>query len=431
MGIVSKGGLRPATTIRLSFSMLAGAVLIWSLVGFPFVASMLNALGLPSTDIVIIARMLVLVISLVLIAAGLASRRFPSNAPFLLFLLFFAVYTMRLAHDTVYVPHLLGRASYMYWAFAIGASFVPALALALYARYLDINRLYHPLMLLSAVVMLLALRAGGTEMLGSAGDIVETGRLRLESLNPISLGHVGASVVVLAYWRARMLEKDLSGMLASLALGALGLYVIFATGSRGPLVAMILAIAFFEAVKGGRAAILLAIAAMPLLATLTVDIDQLEAVLGTNLFTRFETAVAGTDASSTGRLAQLASSWEMFLNAPLLGAALEDPTFKIYPHNIIVEAFMATGIFGGTMLIVLLGLTVRRAFQLARSNPEVSIYGALFVQYIVAAQLSGSIYTSASAWVLLGLLVGLKSPITFSSSTRDVFLPEQRSLSRP
>lgn len=407
-------------TIRLRFSMLSGVLFLWSMVGFPFVASTLSALGLPSTEIVIVARMIVMAICFVMIGAGLASRRSPHNAAFVLFLVFFAVYMMRMVYDTVYLSHLLGRPGYIYWAFGVGTCLAPALAIALFARELDIIRLYRPLTLLSAVILVLAIMAGDTMVESVAsGDTYDSGRLALDALNPISLGHVGASVVILIYWRVRMLGDGIGGMLLSLALGLLGLYVLFATGSRGPLVALVLAIVFFEAVKGGRAAIFLALFAAPFLATLAFDVNQFEAALGTNLFSRLDTAIAGTDQSSIGRVSQISSAWQMFLDAPLFGAALEDPAFGIYPHNIFVEAFMATGVFGGMMLIVLMGMTGFLAFQLARSNPGLSIYGALFVQYFIGAQLSGAIWSSSTLWVLVGCVAGLAVRRSSSAGRTD------------
>ncbi len=395
-------------TFQLRVSRLVGALFLWSMVGFAFVASTLNALGLPSTEMVVGARMMVLAVCLVMIGAGLASRRSPHNAAFVLFVVFFAAYFMRIAYDTAFVPHLLGRPGYIYWAFGGGVCFAPALALALYARHLDIIRLYRPLMLLSAFVLLLAITVGDTIVESiESGQTYDTGRLALEALNPISLGHVAASVVILVYWRVRMLGSGLGGSLLSLALGVLGLFVLLVSGSRGPLVAMILAIVFFEAVKGGRAAIFLGLAAAPFLTALTFDVDQIQAALGTNLFSRFETAIAGTDESTIGRMAQLSSAWEMFLDAPLFGAALEDPAFGIYPHNIFVEAFMATGIFGGAMLIALLTSTGWLAFRIARSNTTQSIYGALFVQYLIGAQFSGAIWSSSTLWALVGCVAGL------------------------
>ena len=397
--------------VRLRFSTLAGALLLWSIIGFPFVASTLNMLGLPSTGIVIVARTIVLAMSVVMIGAGLALRWSTYNAAFVLFLAFFAAYMMRITYDTVNPSHLLGRPAYMYWTFGVGVCFVPALALALFARHLDVIRVYRPLILMIVVVLLLAIWGGSTRMVGSQGDEFDTGRLALGSLNPISLGHVGGSLVILVYWRVRMLGEGFARMCLSLGLGLLGLYVLFAAGSRGPLVALILAVMFFEVVKGGRAAIFLTVAAAPFLAGLTFDLAWIEPVLGTSMFSRLDTALDGTDASSAGRLAQISSAWEMFLNSPLWGAALEDPTFAIYPHNIIVEAFMATGIFGGTMLIALLGMTIWLAFRLARSNPFLSVYGALFVQYAVAAQFSGAIYTSSTTWAMLACIVGLQSTL--------------------
>ncbi|MEO0700111.1 MAG: hypothetical protein AAFY81_10435, partial [Pseudomonadota bacterium] len=248
---------------QLRFSIVAGVVLLWSLVGFPFVASAVNAVGLPSTGIVIAVRGVVAAVCLALIVVGLVLRRSPASLTYALLLAFFAAYAARIGYDTAFSPQLLSRPAYMYWAFAIGVCLVPALALSLFAPYLDVARLARPLLILSGFVLLLALVAGDTMLEGSAGGSFDTGRLGLTSLNPISLGHVATTVIIIVYWRIRMLRVVGSSLLASLTLGVLGVYVLLATGSRGPLVALIIAILFFEAVKGGRTVVFLSLAAAP------------------------------------------------------------------------------------------------------------------------------------------------------------------------
>jgi len=422
-------------TIRVRYFHIVGLIFIWSLVGFPMLASSVNALGFQSTNIVIAVRAVIAGICLVLLLSGLLSKRAPKNFIFQALLVFFALYAIRLTVDTGYAPETLSRPSYLYWAFTFGVCLLPAIALAFFARHLDITRLYVPLIACAGLVLIIASFAGVTELEGSAGDVFDTGRLGLQSLNPISLGHVAVTTVILAYWRVRMMGGELRWKLLSCVPLILALYVLFASGSRGPLVALILGILFFEFVRGGRAAIVLAVLAAPILPSLAIDASALDSALGSNLFSRFETGLFAGDAASQGRLYQVSSAWDMFLSSPVFGGGLEDPTFGIYPHNIVVEGFMALGLFGGTLLIVLLGYTGLKAFQIARQDYALSLYGALFFQYLVGAQFSGSLYTSSVLWALLACIAGLQ--LHYSSSTSkqpsrnaSVLTRDQASVSR-
>lgn len=394
-------------TINMRYSFIVGAVFIWSVFGFAIVASALNLLSIPSTGPVFIMRAMVAGLSLVLLFSNPSLRIPTRNFAFLTFALFFVVYALRVAYDTAFEAHLLARPAFFYWAFTIGVCLVPAAALGMYAQQIDLKRLYWPLMGVGTIILVIAIFFGGTIMKGSLGDTFDSGRLMLESLNPISLGHIGASVLVLGYWRMRMSGVRLANMFFTLTACALGGHVMLATGSRGPFVAFILAIVFFEVVKGGKAAVLLILATAPLLATVTFDLQEFENILGTNLLSRLDSAIATTDASSTGRIAQVASAWRLFLDAPILGSRLEDPAFGIYPHNIIVEAFMATGVFGGITLILLLFIAAFQALKIAKRDQNLSLFGALYVQYLVGAQFSGSIYTSATLWAMVACIFGL------------------------
>ncbi|MEE4213010.1 MAG: O-antigen ligase family protein [Parvularcula sp.] len=353
-------------------------------------------------------RAIIAVLCVVLVAWTMTYYRSRGSITFHLFLLFFAIYSIRIAYDTAFDPFPLGQPDYYYWAFAIGVSFLPALTLSLLATHLDIAKVALPIVLMGSVVMALAIWFGDTIVRNASGQTYDTGRLALESINPISLGHVGATVFLLIYWRVRRGSIGLVAFLFWLAAALLGFYGVLASGSRGPVIAMICGLLFIELIYGGRTLIILSIISAPILAILTIDISRLEASLGTNIFSRFETAISGTDASSLARVEQLSSAWSLFLNNFAFGSSLEDPVYRIYPHNIIVEAFMALGIFGGMLLIALLFSTCLRAFRLARSDAAQSAYGALFIQYMVAAQLSGGLYGSSAMWVLLGCIAGLQ-----------------------
>ena len=58
------------------------------------------------------------------------------------------------------------------------------------------------------------------------------------------------------------------------------------------------------------------------------------------------------DNSSVERFDQLRGGYNQFITNPLFGDFLEERVSKEYPHNLILESFMATGIFGGSLFLV-------------------------------------------------------------------------------
>jgi len=406
--------------IHFNYAFFAAVLFFWSLLGYPFFASTALALGLDTSLLMIGLRGAFVLLCVVLILFHPKSRSHESTLTFWLMTAFFLVYCLRLAFDTAFDPAALRQSPFYYWSFTIGVSFLPAITLSMYVNYLNIKKQSPALIGGGIIILLIAVAVGGTIVRSTSGEIYDTGRLSLEALNPISLGHVGATVIVLGYWRQRMLGGSFAGLCLWLPTVMLGFYVVLAAGSRGPLVALIFALLFFEAVKGGRTLLVLSIAAVPLIAVLTIDLSQIEKFFGTNIFSRFESAVLIGDASSQARIEQIESAWRLFLDHPFFGAALEDPSYGIYPHNVVVEAFMAVGVLGGFLLVILLCVCIFQAFQLARSNSVLSVFGALLIQYIFAAQLSGGLYGSSVMWALVGCMAGLQGRHLKSSVTAKV-----------
>jgi O-antigen ligase len=116
-----------------------------------------------------------------------------------------------------------------------------------------------------------------------------------------------------------------------------------------------------------------------------------------------------TISNGEGRLAQYANSFILISESPLTGGYLEDPKFMVYPHNIFLESLMSLGIIGGILIVYLIYKSVRNAILLSRKNPGYKIFTALLIQYVVAAQFSGSLYTSTAMWALIGFFCTVNS----------------------
>src|SRR5205807_9266535 len=80
-----------------------------------------------------------------------------------------------------------------------------------------------------------------------------------------------------------------------------------------------------------------------------------------------------------------------------------------YPHNVVVESFMATGVFGGIAFTLLLSATCFQAWRLLIYNPARAWLGVLFFHALVASLFSGALYLSYQLWYLIGAVVATSS----------------------
>jgi len=414
--------------MRLTYAGFVAVIVVWSVSGYPLVAGLAAMLGIDNrmTSIVMRATVLALAV-LVLLRPSPKSARRPW-LPMLLFFLFWAMYVVRMALDTILGTGELGRPALDYWTFGVGTSFLPASALLLARSLPEPRQLVRWTLWTSFAALLLGVVLGQTSVIGPNEIGYDTGRIGLESLNPISLGHVGATVFLITYWKLRSSRSLLVAKVASLAAASLGLAGIGLSGSRGPLIALLVSVLFIEASKGGRAIIWKAAIMLVPLLTLSVDLMALDKFFGITIFARFQSAIELSDMSALGRTEQIASAWRLFLDHPVLGATLEDPAFRIYPHNIVVEALMATGIIGTAFLIGFLLSVLSRAFKLAKTKNDYTEFAALFVQYLVAAQFSAGLYLTNTMWAMATLVAAVSIQHATIAKLTNQELPQSKPL---
>lgn len=115
----------------------------------------------------------------------------------------------------------------------------------------------------------------------------------------------------------------------------------------------------------------------------------------------------------TERTKLLTDSWKAFVKHPLLGAGIEP--LGQYPHNLIVESFLAIGIVGGMVFVSLVLISTIAAWIVLRTDRTHFWIGLLFVQHMIWAMLSGSLYGSAATWCLMAAVVARASQLTVSA----------------
>ncbi|WP_341223649.1 O-antigen ligase family protein [Loktanella salsilacus] len=376
------------------------------MVGFPLLAVVTTALGIPNSIFSVFFRSIAVVFSIILII----EKAKPTNKfAVFLFLAFWILYFMRLAFTTAFESNSLSRPDSYYWIWSVGVCFIPALAVLLTYTSGTAERLLTPIIVVVNAALLLALLFGGTGIRTTDGEIIDVGRFSVESLNSITMGHLGVTGVLLGI--CVLLSEQLRKSMYILALAAVilgGLIAMFAN-SRGPLVAMLVC-CMVIIIAGAHHRKTYIIAALFVLLGILLAAFNRDALFGNiGILWRFQAYFLGVDQSATIRMVSFEGAWTQFLSSPFIGDAIEERITNFYPHNLMLEALMATGIAGGLPFLGLLIMTLRCAWNLVSQGSKSMWMGVIAIQYIVAAMFSGSIYSSNTMWVLIALSLSASS----------------------
>lgn len=380
-----------------------------AIAGYPLVSVLNVVLGIPNRLTSVPFRAIVLGLSIAVVArAAMRSAQFYRGllwAPLALFLL---LYLYRLYSDAVFAPIALTMPPVEFLSFGLGVAFIPMLP---FFEPLDPRARAPAIRVIqgmASVTAVLLLVIGVQQFL--AGDLIALwhGRFGTETLNPISVGHLGASIAILASYRL-VWEPPEGALRRALLLGslALGAATVAVSASRGPMLAGLVAIAalWFMPLRG-RARLAMATVTGVLAIIVVAAAVRAEDRLGIPIVSRVTSiAEAREDGTSSLRLTYITDAWDQFLEHPVLGSALEERNSMFYPHNINVEAFMATGIFGGVAFLVLSIAGLWASFHLLRRDPDYGWIGMLFVQALIGASTSGSIVGSPTYYAFLAAAV--------------------------
>lgn len=383
------------------------------LVGYPAIAPLAALIGMSSRVVTIPYRGVVAAISLALVLVGIASRRFYHGLLLFPLAAFWVLYMARLILDTLAAPIPLRMSLGEYYMFTIGTVLLPLMAFLVVptTRALEWARQWILMVGAAACVanLLLAAAALPLSRLG-LGSV----RLSIETLNPISLGHTGVMTAILAAFELLRSESVAKRrFLAIAALGA-GIVAMIASGSRGPVFALLFAMAFLMLVGwrlGSRTRVVVALGtAAAMGAFLFFKVEGLARAAAAFRFG----GITGTmyDPSVNVRLALFEEGLRLFAENPVTGAAIELPGSGYYPHNIIIEALMATGVIGGVMFLLAFAGAAFAAVRLAIVAPLYAWLGALLVQQMVAVQFSGAIAGSPEVWALMGCAIAVHGQLS-------------------
>jgi O-antigen ligase len=368
------------------------------LLGYPLIALLVTFLGLGAESGMISNPYRVAVLCLALYVLLADMKKSLGGRLSGLLVIFFALYTARLLYDWAFADITGASTALLYFVMLV---IVPCWACLVAGTNAASDDQYAKLLLVLGIVFsigtLTALLTGFAHN-PWADYGREYNRLSFEALNPISIGHAGAITFITTFYllvEARLTYYWRIAIWTGLGLGG---SVLVISNSRGPIVALVLAIAGFFMLRLRRLAYIIPLL---MLAPLVISTDN-EFIA--NIVERFvEQDPFAVNLSNQDRQVSQEAAIASFLKYPIFGQHHADPALGAgsYPHNIVIETAMALGLVGLSVLGAMLVLAWTQILQFYnRSHPLLVM---LFIQQFVALQLSGALYAADAFFVLLGL----------------------------
>ena len=221
-------------------------------------------------------------------------------------------------------------------------------------------------------------------------------------ISPLALSYAGALGIGIAF--ACLATGTAAKRWHLLALLLISLVPFFLGASRGSVVALTSSVLLvLVAQRRLRGALKTLAVAAPASLALVFATN----LFGTGVFDRILRLSSDVEAgaSSAIRLRIWEATVAQFWESPLVGDSLETEQFSSYPHNIVLESLVSTGLAGTIPLVALLASGLVLAFRLPARAPTLSWISVFYVQSLTQAMFSGALYSAGNVFCSLALLL--------------------------
>ncbi|WP_176013734.1 O-antigen ligase family protein [Victivallis sp. Marseille-Q1083] len=306
------------------------------------------------------------------------------------FLCIYAVYVLKIFFDLYFDEP--AKAGQYYWTTEKYLWFVMipgVLTIILTIRYID----YALVLKMALFVCFFGNVASLFNMNFQGGQ--NMGRMQIgeniQLLNSISLGQFGTSAALLgiSQWNRKSNIRIFKIFIGILII--LGLILIAKAGSRGPIISMAVPVLVYISARQKNPLFgFIVCGLVGLLGYLFIDyIFQLISYISPVLENRFQRTLLEGD---LGREQLFNDALQEFYKYPLGGGYFMVP-YRCYSHNMILDAFMTFGIFGGCIFAIMLLLSVVHAYKVMHAEYSDSQWISLiFLQFLCANMTSGAFY---------------------------------------
>lgn len=394
----------PEVTASIS-DWARGFLVILVLAGYPFVAALgqllnLDELSLPS----VVFRLIVAALAIALLFwKGIQSKK-NQGVFFLAWFGFWFSYLIRVIYDSFVISSTnlpLSGNEYLIYIFVF--CIFPTLGVLHRFPTAFSRKLLSMTIGWASFVLLFIIYAAYSY--GMIETDIFASRLELKRLNPISIGMLSGSILLLTIFRWLNYRSPLAVMnVVSIGIMVVAVGALAFSGSKGPILATIVSLLVYSILpfKLNKFILILIISVLMgsfflwLLKSSTENSDFA-------LIIRILDFVSGEnkDMSTIYRLEGYEAAWNQFLDSPIVGDSLVESSLNFYPHNLFLEIAISTGIIGLIFFMIIISLTLSRSFSALSSNSSFCWIDLLFIQYFVAAMFSGGLYMASEMWVFL------------------------------
>jgi len=387
-----------------------------TLAGFFAVSYIPGAAGTDSRVVTVPFRALVLALLIytgyMLLTAG--HLRMRMSVLSLLVLFFWTAYCTRFIVDALLMQVPLGRPPSDMALYLFGIC-IPAFVVFYFFKEITFYRkaLVSTMLALGMCCLISAFWTRTTTAASGAGHKAN------EVVNHIEYGHMGVTTIILSLFVLLNIGRRYRPWyLSILATGAVGLgvFTLMAAASRGALVAGILVIPIAVYLGFRRGSMALSIGFCVVLGVLISATVAYLSLKGEDVIREIASASAYSAASDSifGRQVLIRDAWHQYVMNPWFGSSIVERNSLNYPHNAIIEAFMATGTFGGTAFTVLAIVAIYRAGMIIRRDAEMAWLPLCFLQFITGAMFSGGLYLNVTLWGMMAVMLGVEKRRTRS-----------------
>lgn len=309
-------------------------------------------------------------------------------------ILFLCVYCARVFFDLYFFDVKLGYYPYaMDYIENLVYCFIPSIAL-FFMKGIDvkwITKWCYILFLGSALISLFISLGSGVQE--------DTGRYQgTEGLTSIVYGHYGVTLAFLSVCLLSRRAKVINVLY--LASFFLALFIIYLAGSRSPFVSLVICIFAYQVLRNGLSIgiffiFLLILPIYFFFEDILNYLSQFGSAFVDRLLYAYQTGESG------GRDRLVMNAFEAFLDNPLFGDAFllqRGYGVGFYPHNLIIESLMATGIVGGFLFLKWVYSCMVEAYKIISTKSEATWIALLFIQYFVAGMFSFSLFSHEKFW---------------------------------
>ncbi|ASQ89836.1 hypothetical protein CHL67_01895 [Prosthecochloris sp. GSB1] len=400
--------MRRSRTIDFG-DIVGAAVLVLVVVGYPLIAPFSAWFDIPNRTLSVPFRGLVAILSLALILRrAVITRHWTVNYFWFLWWLFWGFYVLRIFFDAWFYPEVLRLPLGEYLLYAVGVTFVPATALSFGISPQHLRPLLRWLFYVAFAAAFLNLSQLVLDSPQKGLSALFAGRKYTDTMNPIWLGHLGVTLMILgvcAFFSLRSTAYERPVFAAAVVFGGL---MLIMSASKGPLLSFLVILPLFIllALRGmDRKAVLGVVGTGVLI--LFIGAYFSDTLMQSTFFHRLDQVFSGQSTGSVDkRLEMYIEGVELFFRNPLLGVGVEPLGF--YPHNILLESFMTNGLPSGLMLFLMLVLSFYHAMKIVFRGGSEFWMPLLYLQYLVGAMFSGALYNSSMMWGLMAFLMGQK-----------------------